>query len=493
MNPLNDSHKSRPSRLSRLALASPPILIDGKIFESAKGWRFAPGLFATLTLLILPFGAAQLLAQQAPQQDWPPDDAPNGQYSTGQQPGYTQPQYAQAPQYGQQQGYSQPYQGSAQPFAQQGYGEAQPLNADQLEQMVAPIALYPDSLVAQILAASTYPAQVSAADQWLQAQGNAPPEQIAAGASAQTSWDPSIKALTAFPQVLAMLDRNLQWTTSLGNAYYNQPQDVLQTIQVMRERAEQAGNLQSTPQAEVSNNQGYIDIAPPNPQVVYVPAYNPWDVYGQPVAPYPGFSLMGALGSFFGSSPVQYGMGIAMSAFMNTPFGWLGWGLDWLAHSILFNHGDYFTHSRSVTDWGFPHGGPRAYPGRPEWSRGRNENGWSHEGITARAVDTAGVMGRPSRIVVTTDTTGVMGRPLPTRLTVIGTRARPRASTAASRRGVTSTAGRRCPRNRRITVSRSRPGAQSSSQAADTARVTRHDTAQNPTPDKGRITAADQA
>ncbi|MFZ0745393.1 MAG: DUF3300 domain-containing protein [Terracidiphilus sp.] len=380
MNPLNDSHKSRPSRLSRLALASPPILIDGKIFESAKGWRFAPGLFATLTLLILPFGAAQLLAQQAPQQDWPPDDAPNGQYSTGQQPGYTQPQYAQAPQYGQQQGYSQPYQGSAQPFAQQGYGEAQPLNADQLEQMVAPIALYPDSLVAQILAASTYPAQVSAADQWLQAQGNAPPEQIAAGASAQTSWDPSIKALTAFPQVLAMLDRNLQWTTSLGNAYYNQPQDVLQTIQVMRERAEQAGNLQSTPQAEVSNNQGYIDIAPPNPQVVYVPAYNPWDVYGQPVAPYPGFSLMGALGSFFGSSPVQYGMGIAMSAFMNTPFGWLGWGLDWLAHSILFNHGDYFTHSRSVTDWGFPHGGPRAYPGRPEWSRGRNENGWSHEG-----------------------------------------------------------------------------------------------------------------
>ena len=114
-----------------------------------------------------------------------------------------------------------------------------------------------------------------------------------------------MKALTAFPQVLAMLDRNLQWTTSLGNAYYNQPQDVLQTIQVMRQRARAAGNLQSTPQEQVSDNQGYIDIAPPDPQVVYVPNYNPWDVYGQPVSPYPGFSLLGTMGSFFGSALVH--------------------------------------------------------------------------------------------------------------------------------------------------------------------------------------------
>ena len=126
--------------------------------------------------------------------------------------------------------------------------------------------------------------------------GNAAPEQIAAGADAQSSWDPSVKALTAFPQVLTMLDRNLQWTTNLGNAYYNQPQDVLQTIQVMRERAEEAGNLQSTPQEEVSDNQGAIDIAPTNPQVVYVPTYNPWGVYGQPVSPYPGFSFLSTVG-----------------------------------------------------------------------------------------------------------------------------------------------------------------------------------------------------
>ena len=192
--------------------------------------------------------------------------------------------------------------------------------------------------------------------------GNAPPEQIAAAANAQTSWDPSVKALTAFPQVLAWLAQNLQWTTGLGNAYYNQPQDVLQTVQVMRQRAEQAGNLQSTPQEEVTQDQGAIDIEPTNPQVVYVPTYNPWAVYGAPVAPYPGFSFLGAIGSFFGASPVQFGLNFAMDAFLHTPWGFLGWGLDWLAHTVLFNHSGYYTHSASVRDWGFPHAERPARP-----------------------------------------------------------------------------------------------------------------------------------
>jgi hypothetical protein len=249
---------------------------------------------------------------------------------------------------------------------------AQPLSADDLEQLLAPIALYPDALLAQILAASTYPAQVAVADQWLhsmQSQGYGSPDQIAAGAQAQSTWDPSVKALTAFPDVLDMLNHNLEWTTNLGNAYYNQPQDVMQTIQVLRQRAEQAGNLQSTPQEDVTDDQGYIQLAPANPQVVYVPTYDPWDVYGQPVAPYPGFSLIGALGSFFGSTPIQYGLGFAMAAFERMPFGWLGWGLDWLAHAILFDHGNYYSHSTTVADWGLPRGGPRAYYGRGETAR----------------------------------------------------------------------------------------------------------------------------
>ena len=333
--------------------------------------------FALAATATLGFAAA-LHAQQ----DWPPDD--DGPYGPAPQTYPQAPQYAYGqPQYPGNPAYPSPgYSGPATVYPQQSYGQQlgqmQPLSPDQLTQLVAPIALYPDALVAQILAASTYPAQVSAADQWLGSMAGAPPDQIVAGANAQSSWDPSVKALTAFPQVLGMLDRNLSWTTSLGNAYYNQPQDVLQTIQVMRERAEAAGNLESSPQEQVSENQGYIDIAPANPQVVYVPAYNPWAVYGEPVDPYPGFNLLGTIGSFIGSALVNYGPGIAMSAFMSTPWGWLGWGLDWLAHSILFDHGSWSTRSSSVADWGFPHGGPRAYSGMP-MNRGWSGHGWQHE------------------------------------------------------------------------------------------------------------------
>lgn len=323
------------------------------------------------------------------QDDWPPDDpspgVPQQQYPASPQYSYAPPQVQQSP-------YNTPSQPYTPSYAQQGYGQQlsqeQPISPDQLTQLVAPIALYPDSLVAQILAASTYPAQISAADQWLRSMGNASPDQIAASVDGQTSWDPSVKALTAFPQVLEWLAGNLQWTTSLGNAYYNQPQDVLQTIQVMRQRAEEAGNLQSNPQEEVTENQGAIDIAPANPQVVYVPTYNPWAVYGAPVTPYPGFSFLGSVDSFFGSSAVQFGLSFAMNAFMHTPWGILGWGLDWLAHEVLFNHSGYFTHSTSVADWGFPHGGPRAYPGTPQFAHGgygSANRGWNNYGGSMRS------------------------------------------------------------------------------------------------------------
>jgi hypothetical protein len=239
----------------------------------------------SLVLLLLP---VELLAQQAY-----PYSAQYPQYpqpAYGQQP-YPQPQsYGQQPyyppQYGQQPAYPQQAYAPQQPDP--GYGQPQPqmqpLNAQQLEQLVAPIALYPDPLVAQVLTASTYPAQVADADRWRQSQGYAPAEQIAAGAEVQ-NWDPSVKALTAFPQVLAEMDRNMRWTRDLGNAYYNQPQDILQAVQVMRQRAQAAGNLETTPQETVSYDQGNIEVAPANPQVVYVPAYNPWAVYGQPISP----------------------------------------------------------------------------------------------------------------------------------------------------------------------------------------------------------------
>ncbi len=318
-------------------------------------------------------------AQPAPQYDYAQPQVQQPQYQQPQY-NYTQPQYQQPqPSYAQPQ-YQQPqYAPQQQPSPQQSYSAPysdqeltqpaappQSLSADQLEQLLAPIALYPDALLAQIFTASTYPAQVAVADQWLQqmrAQGYGSPDQIAAGANEQGNWDPSVKALTAFPDVLDLLNHDLDWTTALGDAYYNQPQDVMQTVQVLRDRAQQAGNLQTTPQEDVTSDQGYIDIAPPNPEVVYVPTYDPWDVYGAPIAPYPGFSLVGALGSFFGGVPIQYGLSFALGAFDRMPFGLLSWGLDWLGHDVLFHHSGYFTASASVRDWGLPRGGPRAYNG----------------------------------------------------------------------------------------------------------------------------------
>ena len=313
-----------------------------------------------------PNGQQPYAQQQYGQQPYSPQNGqPYPQQGYPQQ-GYPQQltRYPQQDQGYPQQAYDQPQQGNG----QQGYPQAQPLGAEQLEQLVAPIALYPDALVAQILTASTYPAQVSAAAQWIRSMQGAGPDQIAA-ASSQAQWDPSVKALTAFPQVLEWLAGNLQWATTVGNAYYNQPQDVLDTIQVMRQRAEQAGNLQPTPQEQVTQDQGNIEIAPTNPDDVYVPTYDPWTAYGDQVPAYPGFNFLSTVGSFIGPA-VQFGMSFGMGAFMHTPYGLLAWGLDWLGHSILFNHNDYWTHSGEMRDWGFPRGGPRWGGSEQAFNRG---------------------------------------------------------------------------------------------------------------------------
>jgi len=373
--------------------------------------------FAALAVIFALAPAAQrgLLAQQgwgqSPQYQSPQYSAqpyvqanPNyPSYPQGQQPVYPAQQgYGQDQQYAQQAPYDAGRGGGQGGYAPVQEG-SQPFAAEQLEQLVAPIALYPDSLVAQVLAASTYPAQVIAADNWVHSLGYVSPDQVAAGANAQTNWDPSVKALTAFPQVLDLMNRDLHWTTDLGNAYYNQPQDVLQTIQVMRQRAEDAGTLQSTPQEAVYSQQGYIQLAPVNPAVVYVPSYNPWDVYGQPVSPYPGFSLIGALESFAGSSPVQYGLGLAMNAFSHTGFGWAGWALNWLTSSVLFHQSPYASQSTSVQRFGGAFGGqgggyvgrnggginrmPNVYP-RTEQGFNRLGNGNGQPGFTHPPVRT---------------------------------------------------------------------------------------------------------
>jgi Protein of unknown function (DUF3300) len=162
------------------------------------------------------------------------------------------------------------------------------MTPEYLQQLVAPIALYPDELVAQILAASTYPTEIVEADRWLQQHSNLKGAQLAAEVNKQ-SWDPSVKALTQFPSVLANMDKNLSWTSALGDAYFNDQQDVMNAIQVLRKRAQDAGTLKTTTQQKVATQGDTIIIQPANPQVVYVPIYDPRIVYGPPIAVYPGY------------------------------------------------------------------------------------------------------------------------------------------------------------------------------------------------------------
>src|SRR6202166_4967236 len=164
---------------------------------------------------------------------------------------------------------------SAQAPQRQHYIQQSP---EQLQQLVAPIALYPDSLVAQILTASMFPEQVVEADRWVQAHPDLKGEALAQAVD-QQPWDPSVKALTAFASVLGNMDKNLSWTSSLGDAYYNQQPDVMDAVQVMRQRAEQPGNLKRPPQQTVTTRGEDVEIQPADPNTVYVPAYDPWLVY----------------------------------------------------------------------------------------------------------------------------------------------------------------------------------------------------------------------
>jgi hypothetical protein len=158
---------------------------------------------------------------------------------------------------------------------------AAPLTPGQLDQLTAPIALYPDTLVSQILMASTYPLEVVQADRWLRGSANAAlgGDQLAA-ALVQQPWDPSVKSLVAFPQVLKMMDGNLTWTEQLGDAFLAGQGAVMDSIQRLRQQAVAAGMLKSTPQEVVSNVDGIISIAPPDSNSVYVPVYDPSTVYG---------------------------------------------------------------------------------------------------------------------------------------------------------------------------------------------------------------------
>jgi len=294
----------------------------GKTFpRSPKGSQKGKAILAgVLSLLLLVATWPQSLSAS---QETPPQA----------QPGYP----AQAPPPAQATQQAPPSAGQpAPPYAQQ--------TPEQLQQLVAPIALYPDSLVAQVLAAATFPEQVVEADRWVQAHPDLKGDALGKAVD-QQPWDPSVKALTGFPSVLGNMDKNLSWTSSLGDAYYNQQQDVTNAVQVMRQRAQQAGTLQSTQQETVATQGPNITIAPTSPDVVYVPAYDPWLVYGPPLLAWPGWYPYP--GIWFGGPYLSFGIGFPIGWYGGFGWGWGHWGFDWHNHYAVFDHGRYF--SRSTT------------------------------------------------------------------------------------------------------------------------------------------------
>ena len=198
---------------------------------------------------------------------------------------------------------------------QTGYaGQGAPLSAQELQQLVAPIALYPDSLVAQILGAATFPDQIAAAASWLKQYSSVTGPILMQAVDAQP-WDPSVKALTQFPSVLDNLAKNLAWTSSLGEAYHTQAADVMAAVQVLRAKALAAGNLKSGQQLTVvQQSPQVIVIQPVNPQVVYVPMYNPAVVYGYPYV-IPAYVYVPP--PVAATAVVAFGVGIAVGAMMS--------------------------------------------------------------------------------------------------------------------------------------------------------------------------------
>ena len=236
----------------------------------------------------------------------------------------------------------------------------QPLSPGQLDNLVAPIALYPDALLSQVLVASTYPLELVEAAQWLQQNQRLQGPQLV-DAARQQNWDPSIQALVVFPDVIDRLNSDIRWTTDLGNAFLAQQADVMNAVQRMRAEARAAGRLNSTTQETIATDtqggQTAIEIQPTNPEVMYVPSYNPEDVWGPPdYGYYPPLDYPDAGYGF------DFGPGIYLDGFFGG-LGWggWGWGPNWFNCSV-FENAIFFNR------YGFRGFDGRGFGGRGTWA-----------------------------------------------------------------------------------------------------------------------------
>lgn len=252
--------------------------------------------------------------------------------------------------------------------AASGQQETVKIPPDQLDSLVAPIALYPDPMLAQVLAASTYPLEIMQLQQWLTKNKGLKDKALVDAVSKQP-WDPSVQGLAAIPDVVKRLADDIQWTTDLGNAFLAQQSDVMDAVQRMRKKAKDAGNLKSTEQQKVETkvveSKQVVIIEQSNPQVVYVPSYNPVVVYGPPVYPYPPITYPPP-GYYAAGVAISFGVGLAMGAAWGG--GW-GYNAGWGHNDVNVNVNNNFNRNTNVN------GGNRV-SNQP--ARGSGGNGWQH-------------------------------------------------------------------------------------------------------------------
>ncbi len=238
--------------------------------------------------------------------------------------------------------------GNQAPAAQSDQQEAPKIPADQLDSLVAPIALYPDPMLAQVLAASTYPLEIVQLQQWLE-KNKTLKDKALADAVAKQPWDPSVQGMAAMPDLVKRLADDIQWTTDLGNAFLAQQNDVMEAVQRMRKKAEGTGNLKSNEQQKVETkvveSKQVIVIEQANPQVVYVPTYNPTVVYGAPIYPYPPIYYPPP-GYYAAGVAISFGVGLAMGAAWGGGWGYgCGWGGN---NDITINNNNNFNRNSNI-------------------------------------------------------------------------------------------------------------------------------------------------
>jgi hypothetical protein len=247
--------------------------------------------------------------------------------------------------------------------------------ADQLDSLIAPIALYPDPMLAQVLAASTYPLELVQLQQWL-AKNKTLKDKALVDAVQKQPWDSSVQAMAALPDVVKRLADDIQWTTDLGNAFLAQQSDVMDAVQRMRKKAQDSGNLKSNEQQKVETkvveSKQVVIIEQANPEVIYVPSYNPTVVYGPPVYPYPPIYYPPP-GYYAAGVAISFGIGLAMGAAWGGGWGWgCGWGGN---NDITINNNNNFNRNSNIN------GGNRVsnQPARGNGNRGGGAgNSWQH-------------------------------------------------------------------------------------------------------------------